>query len=99
MTRHYYVYILRCADGTYYTGVTNNLDRRFAEHQSGLHKDSYTYSRRPVELKWFAQFNNVHTAIAKEKQIKKWSQAKKEALINDDWDSVQRLAKKIFKRE
>jgi putative endonuclease len=49
----YYVYILECADGTYYTGITNNLERRFTEHALGLNQDSYTHDRRPVKLAWY----------------------------------------------
>ena len=50
----YYVYILKCSDNTYYTGFTSNLDNRLFEHQSGKHKDSYTYTRRPLELVFYA---------------------------------------------
>jgi len=94
--RAYFVYILECADGTFYTGITNNLSERLRQHQSGHDEGSYTFSRRPLELKWYAQFTDVRNAIEKEKQIKRWSRAKKEALIRNDWDEVQRLAKKVF---
>ncbi len=92
----YYVYILRCQDATYYTGITSNLKQRLLEHQEGVHIDSYTYKRRPVDLVFYAEFTNVHEAIAKEKQLKKWSKAKKEALINRNYDNLPDLAKKKF---
>ncbi len=92
-----YVYILKCAENTYYTGVTSNLIKRLLEHKSGTHIDSYTYKRRPIELKFYAEFTDIKLAIQTEKQIKKWSKAKKEALINNDFDKLPNLAKKVFK--
>ena len=92
-----YVYILKCVDDTYYTGVTSNLNERLFEHKSGAHLDSYTYKRRPVELKFYVAFTDINIAIESEKQIKKWSRAKKEALINNEFDKLPNLAKKNFK--
>ncbi len=92
----YYVYILQCSDKTYYTGITSNLEQRFIEHQQGKHLESYTYKRRPLELVFYAEFTEVGFAIDTEKQIKKWSRAKKEALINDDYEKLPNLAKKKF---
>ena len=63
----YYVYILECADSTYYTGITSNLTKRFEEHITGKHRDSYTYSRRPLNLVFYAEFTNVEIAITTEK--------------------------------
>ncbi|MBV7268475.1 GIY-YIG nuclease family protein [Winogradskyella luteola] len=93
----YYVYILKCSDNTYYTGITSNIEKRITEHQSGKHKDSYTYLRRPVELVFRAEFTNVELAIDTEKQIKKWSKVKKQALINNEFDKLPNLSKKKFK--
>ncbi len=93
-----YVYILLCNDGTYYTGVTNNLDRRIKIHDSGINKDSYTFSRRPLELVYFTICNNPIHAIELEKKIKSWSQAKKKALIDERYDLLPNLAKKNFKK-
>jgi len=93
----YFVYILRCSDSTYYTGITSNLTERVAQHQSGSYKDSYTYSRRPLELVFYAEFSEVELAIDTEKQIKKWSRAKKEALINNEFEKLPNLSKKSFK--
>jgi len=84
----YFVYILKCSDNSYYTGFTNDLERRFGEHQSGKNKDCYTNNKRPLELMWFETFNDVLNAIAIEKQIKGWSRIKKEALIIQDWDRL-----------
>ena len=93
-----YVYILKCADDSYYTGVTSNLDQRMQQHESGFYPDCYTASRRPVELVFYAEFTNIGFAIDKEKKIKKWSRAKKEALINGDFDQLPNLAKKRFSK-
>lgn len=95
---HYYIYILKCSDGTYYTGITNQLERRLAEHQSGDSKSSSTFKRRPLSLVFYTEFNNVEFAIEKEKQIKKWSTKKKEALINGAFDDLKNLARKNFAR-
>lgn len=92
-----YVYILRCSDETYYTGVTSNLDQRMFEHLEGKHKNSYTFKRRPVHLVFFSEFTDINLAFEKEKQIKKWSRAKKEALIKGRYDILPNLAKKKFK--
>jgi len=92
-----YVYILKCADNSYYTGVTSNLNQRLYQHQLAFYPDCYTVSRRPVELVFYAEFTNIEFAIDKEKQIKKWSRAKKEALINGEYDAIPNLAKKHFK--
>ena len=92
-----YVYILACSDKTYYVGVTNNLERRLKQHNSGINPESYTYSRRQLELKFYELFNDPISAIAFEKKIKKWSRAKKEALINNKFDLLLELSKKKFK--
>ncbi|MBM6498939.1 GIY-YIG nuclease family protein [Flavobacterium macrobrachii] len=93
-----YVYILKCADGTFYTEVSSNLTQRLFQHETGYYPDCYTASRRPVELVFYAEFTDINLAIEKEKQIKKWSRAKKLALINDDFDVLPNLAKKKFNK-
>jgi len=80
MVHTYFVYMLRCIDGTFYTGVTNDVDRRFAEHNDGLHETSYTYTRRPLKLVYVSEFQWVTDAIAFEKEIKRWSHRKKRIL-------------------
>jgi len=92
-----YVYILKCADATYYTGVTANLDKRIIEHYNGIHPGSYTAKRRPLRLVFYAEFTDIQLAIMREKQIKKWSKAKKEALIEGSFEELPNLAKKKFK--
>ena len=92
-----FVYMLKCSDGTYYTGVTNDVDRRFNEHQSGISPTSYTFRRRPLRLVYYQMFNDPTQAIAFEKRLKKWSKAKKEALIDGRFNELPGLSKKKFK--
>ncbi|RAJ13215.1 GIY-YIG nuclease family protein [Olleya aquimaris] len=88
----YYVYILKCSDNSYYTGITNNLDQRIKEHQFGKHTNCYTFKRRPLKLEFYQEFNNVLQAIYFEKKIKGWTRAKKLALITNDADMLQILS-------
>jgi putative endonuclease len=88
------VYMVICSDGTYYTGVTNNLERRLAEHDSGLNPKAYTHGRRPVKLAWSQVFSDPMQAIAIEKKVKDWSRKKKEALIEQNWDELKALSRK-----
>ena len=103
MIRHYYsgmvfwVYILRCSDGLYYTGHTVDLERRMAEHHDGL-LGGFTARRRPVELIWCDNVPTRYEAISAEFRIKKWSRAKKEALAAGDWRRVGYFAKPPHKR-
>jgi putative endonuclease len=90
--KSYYIYILECSDGLLYTGFTNNISRRFDEHQNGLNKTCFTYKRRPLELIFHQEFNDVEQAIYFEKKIKKWSAQKKRALANEDYNMLQILA-------
>jgi putative endonuclease len=90
--KSYYVYILKCSDDTYYTGVTNNINRRLAEHKSGAIPGSYTHSRRPLELVFHEEFNDINNAIVMEKRIKGWSRKKKEALIEENFEELKRLS-------
>jgi putative endonuclease len=88
----YYLYILKCSDGTFYTGMTNDLERRMNEHELGTKTDSYTFSRRPLELQFYEEFTDVNQAIEFEKKIKKWSAMKKQALIDKNYDKLKDLA-------
>jgi len=81
-----HVYILKCSDGSYYVDSTADLARRLFEHQNGL-VTGYTESRRPVELVWSAELPTEHDAFLRERQIKGWSRAKKEALIRGEWNT------------
>lgn len=94
----YYVYILSCADGSYYTGVTSNSTQRLEDHQHKKHLNSYTSKRLPVELAFYCTFSEITMAIETEKQIKKWSRVKKEALINEEYELLPNLAKKKFRK-
>ncbi|MBT8266490.1 MAG: GIY-YIG nuclease family protein [Bacteroidia bacterium] len=91
-----FVYILNCADKTFYTGITSNLNQRIKDHISGKDPKSYTSKRRPVKLVFYCEFTDIQLAIAKEKQIKKWSRSKKIALINNQFDDLKNLARKEF---
>ncbi|AKH44220.1 putative GIY-YIG superfamily endonuclease [Altererythrobacter atlanticus] len=88
----FYAYLLRCNDGSYYAGHTDNLDQRMAQHGSGL-LGGYTAGRLPVTLVWSERFSSRDEAFAAERRIKGWSRAKKEALIAGDWDELKRLAR------
>ncbi|MCW2120115.1 GIY-YIG nuclease family protein [Flavobacterium sp. 7A] len=90
--KQFYVYILKCSDNSYYTGMTNDINRRFLEHQNGININCYTFEKRPVELVFCTEFNEVLQAIAFEKQVKGWSRKKKEAIINDKWEDLKKLA-------
>lgn len=92
-----YVYILRCSDNSFYTGVTSNLEKRFEQHENGFYKSCYTYLRRPISLVFYASFTDINIAIDKEKQIKKWSRSKKQALIDNRYEALPNLAKKKFR--
>ena len=76
-----FTYILRCTDGTYYTGWTNNLEKRLAAHNAGV-ASKYTRSRRPVELVYHERFETKEEAMGREWRIKQLTRAQKEALIN-----------------
>ncbi|MBI2829820.1 MAG: GIY-YIG nuclease family protein [Chloroflexi bacterium] len=87
----FWVYILRCADNSYYTGHTDNLEERLAKHQTG-EIAGYTAMRRPVKLLFSEEFPTRAEALARERQLKGCRRSKKEALIQADWDEVSRLA-------
>ncbi len=86
--KHLYVYILLCSDNTYYTGVTNNPEKRLIEHNTGENQKSYTFMRRPVTMIYSEKFSDYELAIKWEKRIKNWNRKKKEALINEKWDML-----------
>ncbi|GAA1235439.1 hypothetical protein GCM10009633_05620 [Janibacter melonis] len=82
-----HVYMLRCADGSYYVGSTRDLQKRLQQHATGL-GSRYTSSRMPVELVWSQETETIPQAYALEKQVQGWSRAKREALIADQWDVI-----------
>ena len=88
----YFVYILKCCDASYYTGITNNIDRRLEEHNEGIDPFCYTLKRRPLELVFLQDFREVKEAIAFEKQVKGWGRKKKLAIIEGNWERLKSLA-------
>ena len=89
----FWMYILQCSDGSYYTGHTDALERRLAEHEMGL-VPGYTSSRRPVKLVYSCDFETREEALGAELAVKGWSRAKKEALMQGDWAGLSELAKR-----
>ena len=92
-----YMYILKCVDGSYYTGSTIDLERRLLQHQNGKGAN-YTKKRLPVELVYFEEYNRISDAFYREKQVQGWSRKKKEALIQGNYEDLPGLAKKVFKK-
>ena len=88
----FWVYMLRCRDGSYYTGHSDDLEKRLAEHEHGLAAD-WTRRRRPVELVWCEACPTREEALAFERRVKNWSRAKKEALVAQDWQRLNHLAR------
>ena len=88
----FFVYMLRCSDGSYYVGHTDELESRVAKHQAG-EVEGYTSKRRPVELVWAQETATREEALAAEMRIKGWGRAKKEALIEGDWERIKQLAR------
>ena len=88
----FWVYILKCADDSYYTGHTDSLEQRIGKHAEGK-IDGYTASRLPVTLIFSEHFVTRLEALEMERRIKGWSRKKKEAMMRGDWDDVSRLAK------
>ena len=87
-----YTYILKCADDTYYTGSTIDIDRRLRQHQAG-EGANHTAKRLPVELVYLEEYDRIDTAFYREKQIQGWSRKKKEALINNMPEQLHEFAK------
>ena len=93
-----WMYILECADGSYYVGSTNDLERRLLEHQEGRGA-RYTTKRLPVRLVYTEEYSFAAEAFEREKQVQNWSRAKREALINGNRESLPSLAKKKFEKK
>ncbi|HET9910147.1 MAG TPA: GIY-YIG nuclease family protein [Anaerolineales bacterium] len=95
----YVVYILECADGSYYTGSAADLSKRLCEHETGASPSAYTFSRRPVKLVWTSdECRKYSEALRWERQIKGWSRAKKQALIRGDFDAIHVIVKNERKK-
>ena len=93
-----WVYILECADGTYYVGSTSDLERRLWEHNQG-NGSKYTATRRPVKLVFAEEFPSLEEAYEREKQIQGWRREKREALIRGDYDSLPKLSRNYSKKK
>jgi putative endonuclease len=93
-----YLYILLCVDGSFYTGSTNDLERRLLEHQNG-EGANHTRKRLPVELVYTEEFDRIDKAYYREKQIHGWSHAKKLALIEGRNEELPELAKSYWRKQ
>ena len=93
-----WMYILECADGSYYVGSTKNLEQRLFQHQEGIGA-KYTSRRLPVKLVYSEEYSRVSEAYAREKQVQNWSRAKREALIKGTPELLPALAKKKFEKQ
>jgi predicted GIY-YIG superfamily endonuclease len=89
----FWLSMLRCADGSFYVGHTDDLERRLAQHHEGANPNAFTASRRPLRLVYTAEMPTREDAILREMQVKNWSRAKKEALIRNDWEAISALAR------
>jgi len=93
MARPFFTDMLRCADGSYYVGHTDDVERRIAQHEAGA-VPGYTATRLPIQLVWFEEFPTREEAKAAELQIKNWSRKKKEALIGGNIEELKQAARK-----
>jgi putative endonuclease len=93
-----WMYILKCADGSYYVGSTRDLEQRVLQHQAGIGAQ-YTSNRLPVKLVYSEEFERVSDAFTREKQIQNWSRAKREALIEGKKELLPGLEKKNFSKK
>ncbi|HEX8538902.1 MAG TPA: GIY-YIG nuclease family protein [Cystobacter sp.] len=89
----FHAYMLRCSDGHYYVGSTDDLHQRVAQHQHGRDRLCYTFKRRPLLLVWSESFTTRIEAKEAERRLKGWGKRKKEALIAGDWNAIQLLAR------
>ena len=92
-----FMYILKCADNSYYTGSTQDINQRLLQHQNG-EGSKYTSRRLTVELFYFEEFSRIEDAFYREKQVQGWTRKKKEALIEGRFDELPGLAKKVWRK-
>jgi len=90
----FWMYVLRCSDASYYIGHTDDLEKRIAEHHWGR-VSPYTRKRRPVYVVFVEEFPTREEALVRERQVKGWSRAKKEALIKGNWNRLRELARHL----
>ena len=91
-----WAYILKCSDGSYYTGSYRGteIETRLSEHNLAVDPKAYTAKCRPVTLAWAETFVQADDAVAFERQVKGWSRRKKEALIANEWEALPGLSKR-----
>jgi putative endonuclease len=89
----FWVYMLRCADRSFYVGHTDNLEMRMQQHHHGVFPNCYTLERRPLQLVYSQEFGSRDEALTMERRIKGWNRAKKAALINGDWAEISRVSR------
>ena len=85
-------YILKCSDGSFYVGSTTNLENRLKTHNQG-EGANHTAKRRPVQLVYHERLDSFNDAVKRERQVKKWSREKKEALIRGEKEKLKKLSK------
>ena len=98
MHYNFYVYMLGCADGHYYIGVTDDLEKRLWQNETVFFPKCYTATRRPLQLLYAEHYTHIEQAKAREQQLKGWTRAKKEALMQQDWTTLKTLAKNYTER-
>ena len=91
--KQFCVYILECSDGSYYTGMSSDIEGRLQKHHSGYYRDCYTFTRRPLNLVFYQEFQDFDQAMLFEKQVKGWSRKKKKALIEERWEDLQKFSR------
>ncbi len=89
----HFLYILQCSDGSYYVGTSSDLEQRLLAHNEGR-AAAYTRSRRPVRLVYLEAHNSIEKARARERQVKRWTRAKKESLISGSKKDLKRFSKR-----
>ena len=87
--------MLQCFDGTFYIGVTGNIDRRLYQHHEGVFETCYTFMRRPLQVAYVGEFDRIENAIDFEKKLKAWSHKKKRAFAQREWANVTRYSRGI----
>ncbi len=92
MQEQYFVYILECSDDSFYIGLSKDLVKCFEEHLDRKYPDDYTYSRHPLKLAYYETIPFYREAVARQKQLKGWSRAKKKALIEGNFHKLQLLS-------
>jgi putative endonuclease len=98
MAKPFWMYILQCADGSFYTGHTDDLDQRIWQHDEAMFPDCYTADKRPLSLFYAEECQTREDAKRREYQVKNWSRAKKMALAKQDWPALNHFAKPPHER-